>query len=103
MSLLDLNVDELDCFKILCIKHIKAQFPRGVKVVYEESNIDISVILQNPDNYVLGKRWEHIGGFFRIKVLPYKKLAILTHQLKHGYWKDDYLLSIDNLLSVILM
>ena len=103
MSLLDLNVDELDCFKILCIKHIKAQFPRGVKVVYEESNIDISVILQTPDNYVLGTRWEQIGGFYVIKVLPYVKPALSTYQLERGYWKDNYLLSIDNLLSVILM
>lgn len=101
MSLLDNDLD-IDILKELCTSHIKKGYIRDIKVKYEDTDIDISDILDTPDKFVLGKSWDQFERQYKIKIFPYKRPNLLIHQLKLGYYKGNYLLSIDNLLSVIL-
>ena len=103
MSLLDLNEDiDHIALKILCVSHIKSGCIGGITVKYEDSDIDISDILDTPDKFVLGKRWDQFERQYKIKIFPYKRPNLSTFHLKYGYYKGNYLLSTDNLLSVIL-
>ena len=103
MSLLDDNLDiDHIALKILCVSYIKKGYIGDIKVKYEDSDIDISDILDTPDKFILGKSWDQFGRQYKIKIFPYMRPNLSEFQLKLGYYKGNYLLSTDNLLSVIL-